>query len=53
MKCATCNADLNVEVCGHIAHDPRLTPEAQLTILRQSLFQQPAKPQPPTEQTKS
>jgi hypothetical protein len=48
-RCATCDQD-GANPCGHLSHDPKATPEAQLAILRQSLFQQPAKPQPTPEQ---
>jgi hypothetical protein len=45
-RCATCGQD-DTDPCGHLVHDPQLTPEAQRMILRQSLFL--AKPQPPAD----
>jgi hypothetical protein len=49
MKCAACGQDY-ADPCGHLIHDPKVTPEAQLAILRQALL--PAKPQPPADKLK-
>jgi hypothetical protein len=49
MKCASCGQD-DENPCPHLLNDPVLSPEAQLAIFRQFLFQQPAKPQSAAEQ---
>jgi hypothetical protein len=38
VKCASCGQDLDVEVCGHVAHDPKLDATAKISLLRQSLY---------------
>jgi hypothetical protein len=48
-RCAHCNQDLDVELCGHVANDPKVTPDIAKVIFVQSIANPPVKPSVPAE----